>query len=62
MIVVEARAALAAAARGARLTAAQHGMAKAELAVLVEELSIVDVTEELIADAADLAEQEALRG
>lgn len=62
LIVVEARAALAAAARGARLTAAQHRKARSELAVLVEELSIVEVTEQLIADAAELAEQEALRG
>ncbi|WP_334141060.1 type II toxin-antitoxin system VapC family toxin [Rhabdothermincola sp.] len=62
LIVVEARAALAAAARGARLTPAQHREARGGLAVLVEELSIVDVTEQLIADAAELAEQEALRG
>lgn len=61
-VVVEARAALAAAARDARLTAAQHRKDKAELAVLVEELSIVEVTEQLITDAAELAEQEALRG
>jgi predicted nucleic acid-binding protein len=62
LVVVEARAALAAAERGARLTVAQHRDAKDELAVLVEELSIVEVTEQLIAEAADLAEREALRG
>jgi uncharacterized protein len=62
LIVVEARAALAAAERGARLTAAQHRDAKDEFAVLVDELSIVEVTGQLIAAAADLAEQEALRG
>ncbi len=62
LIIVEARAALAAADRGGRLTAAQHGEAKRELAVLVDELSIVETTEDLIARAADLAEQEALRG
>jgi predicted nucleic acid-binding protein len=62
LVVVEARAALAAAARGARLTTAEHAEAKVELAVLVDELSIVAVTEDLIAQAAELAESEALRG
>ena len=62
LIVVEARAALAAAARGARLTAAQHREAKGGLTALVDDLSIVEITEQVIADAADLAEQEALRG
>lgn len=62
LIVVEARAALAAAERGARLTAAQHHEAEGELAALVDELSIVEVTEQLIAEASDLAQQEALRG
>lgn len=62
LIVVEARAALAAATRGRRLTAAQHRAAKGELAALVEELTIVEITEDLIVDAAELAEREALRG
>ncbi|MEZ5239718.1 MAG: type II toxin-antitoxin system VapC family toxin [Microthrixaceae bacterium] len=62
LIVVEARAALAAAKRGARLTAAQNREARSELAELVDELSIVEVTEQLISEAADLAEEEALRG
>lgn len=62
LIVVEARAALAGAERISRITAAQHREAKGELVALVDELSIVEVTEELIAEAADLAEQEALRG
>ena len=62
LIVVEARAALAAAERGARLTAAQHREAKGGLTALVDELSIVEITEQVIADAADLAAQEALRG
>jgi uncharacterized protein len=62
LIVVEARAALAAATRGRRLTAAQHRAAKGELAALVEELTIVEITEDLIVDAAEMAEQEALRG
>jgi predicted nucleic acid-binding protein len=62
LIVVEARAALAVATRGARLTAAQHRAAKGELVALVEELTIVEITEDLIVDAAEMAEQEALRG
>ena len=62
LIVVEARAALAAATRGGRLTAAQHRGAKGELAALVEELTIVEITEDLIVDAAEVAEREALRG
>lgn len=62
LIVVEARSALAAAERGARLTRSQHREAKEELAALVDELWIVEVTEQLTADAADLAEQDALRG
>ncbi len=62
LVVVEARATLAAAARGARLTAAQHVEAKVELAVLVDELSIVAITDDLIAQAAELADREALRG
>jgi hypothetical protein len=62
LIVVEARAALAAAARDARLTAAKHREAKGELAALVDQLSIVEITETLIAEASDLADREALRG
>jgi uncharacterized protein len=62
LVLVEGRAALAAAERSSRLSAAQHGEAKDELAALVDELAIVEVTEELIAAAADLAEEEALRG
>jgi len=62
LVVVEARAALAAAERGGRLTAAGHREAKAELAVLVDELTIVGITDDLIVQAAELAESEALRG
>ena len=62
LVVVEARAALAAAERGGRLTAAEHREAKAELAVLVDELTIVGITNDLIVQAAELAEGEALRG
>lgn len=62
VIVVEARAALAAAKRANRLTAAQYRKAKQELNALLNELTIVAITDELVADAADLAEREALRG
>jgi predicted nucleic acid-binding protein len=62
LVVVEARAALAAAVRGARLTPVEHAEAKAELSVLVDELSIVAITDGLMAQAAELAESDALRG
>lgn len=62
LVVVEARAALAAARRGGRLTSAQHRRAREGLAVLVDELTTVEVTKELVARAADLAEDEGLRG
>lgn len=62
LVVVEGRAALAAAQRGALLDARQHRRARQAFEALVEALSIVEVTEALIADAADLAEAEALRG
>ena len=62
LIVVEARAALAAAKRGRRLTAEQLTEARQEIDALLAELHIVEATEELIAEAADLAEDDALRG
>lgn len=62
LVVVEGRAALAAARRGGRLDPRQHQRARHEFTALIEELSIVEITEELVANAADLAEAEALRG
>ncbi|MFP5577452.1 MAG: type II toxin-antitoxin system VapC family toxin [Acidimicrobiia bacterium] len=62
LVVVEARAALAAAHRAGRLTADQHREAKREAEALIEELHLVDVGEGLIAAAADLAEAGGLRG
>lgn len=62
VITVEARAALAAANRNARLTAAAHRRAKVTLAALIDGLYLVAVTAELIEQAADLAETESLRG
>ena len=61
-VVVESRAALAAAQRGGRLTAAEHDHAKAGLVDLFEELTFVDITDALIAEAAELAGGEALGG
>ena len=62
LIVVEARAALAAATRGERLTARQHEQAKNELSALTGDLHLAAVTDDLIARAANLAEDEGLRG
>lgn len=62
LVVIEGRAALEAAQRGGRLETRQHRRARQEFTALVDELSIVAITEELVADAADLAEAEALRG
>ena len=62
LVVVEARAALAAANRGERLTDDQHREAKQEVAALIGDLHLVEVTDDLIAAAGDLAEAEGLRG
>ncbi len=62
LVVVEARAALAAAARRQRLSTAQLNIAKTELVAFVDDLYLVEVTEELIESAAQLAVAESLRG
>ncbi len=62
LVVVEARAALAAAARSGRLSSEQLRAAQTELRAFVGDLHLVDVTESLIETAAELAEAEALRG
>ena len=62
LVVVEARAALAAAVRGDRLSSEQLHDAKTELAAFVDDLHLVDVTENLIESAAQLAGTESLRG
>ncbi len=62
LIVVEARAALAAAHRHGHLTIPEHRRAKATLAILVGDLHLITVTDELLEQAANLAETEALRG
>lgn len=62
LIVVEARAALAAAERGKRLSRAQLSAAQKDLNALVSDLHLVEISEELIESAAQLAETESLRG
>ena len=52
LIVVEARAALAAAKRGRRLTAEQHADARQELDALLADLHVVEATADLIVEAA----------
>jgi predicted nucleic acid-binding protein len=61
-VIVEARAALASAQRGGRLTAEELGDAKSDLVGLLEEVTFVEITDVLIAEAAELTEAEALRG
>jgi uncharacterized protein len=61
-VVVEARAALAAAQRNGRLTADELRDVKVELVDLLEEVTFVEITVDLIEQAAELAEAEALRG
>jgi predicted nucleic acid-binding protein len=62
LIEVEARAALAAAERTGRMTAAEHRRAKRALADLLAQLDIVEVTSALVTTASELAEDAALRG
>ena len=61
LITVEARAAIAAAARGQRLTATQARDAVGELDALLR-VNLMPVTDELVSAAADLAAAEGLRG
>ena len=61
-VIVEARAALAAARRAGRLSATQLRQAKVGLDGLIEELTLLEVTEALVCDAGDVAESDALRG
>ncbi|MEN9507073.1 MAG: hypothetical protein RI958_2999 [Actinomycetota bacterium] len=62
LITVEARAAIAAAGRGRRLTAAQVRDAVGELDALLRVLYLIPVTDELVSAAAELAAAEGLRG
>lgn len=62
LVVVEARAALATARRTGRLGDHQLVEAKQQVASLIDDLHLVEVTDDLVVTAADLAETEALRG
>jgi uncharacterized protein len=62
LIVVEAHAAIAAAARGRRLTRDQHDQAKTSLKVTVEDVFLAAVTEQIVDHACVLAEDHGLRG
>ena len=57
----EARAALAAAVRGGRITTDQFAEVKVELEALWAQLVVVEITEEFVELAGDLAEAEGLR-
>lgn len=59
---VEACAALAAARRARRLTAAQHRRAVDDLGLLWNQLSIMEITDEVVERAANLTDECALRG
>lgn len=62
LIAVEARAALAMATRLGRLTSAQHTATKVELTTLLGNLHLISVDDDVIVEAAEIAESEALRG
>lgn len=62
LIVVEARAAIAAAEMRGRLTQVQHRRVKRALLGLVDQIDVVRVSDELIGVASDIAESEHLRG
>lgn len=59
---VEARAALAAVHRNARLTTASYNIAKRQLEILWSQFDVVAVTADLVSSAGNLAESENLRG
>ena len=61
LALVEARAALAHARRGRRITGAQHRAAVDELPDLFEQVEFVDIDEALVARAGAIAEDRALR-
>jgi predicted nucleic acid-binding protein len=62
LLPAEAQAALAMARRQRRLSDVQHIQAKAALEKHWQDVFVVEVTESVVEDAGDLAEQEALRG
>lgn len=61
-VLLKANAAMAEAARAMRLTQAQHRNAKSTVHALISDIYLFEVTEDLVEEAAVLAEEEALRG
>ena len=61
LVRVEARAALARAARLDRVNAAQHTAARGKLEVIFAQLDLVDINDDLVDRAGELAEQYGLR-
>jgi len=62
LVEVEARSTFASAHRGARLTETQHRLAVVGLGVLLDGLTAITPTDELVAVAGDLAADEGLTG
>ena len=62
LVEVEARAALAAARRAKRVTAAEHRRARTALDSLLDQLDTIAVTDAVVGHASDLAEKHGLRG
>ena len=62
LLPAEARAALAMARRQRRLSESQHAQANAAMETHWQSVFVVEVTEAVIDDAGELAEQEALQG
>lgn len=62
LIYAEARAALARAERGGRITSADHDRAALGLDELVEQVEFVELDDALVRVAGDLAREHALRG
>lgn len=62
LVLAESAAALAAAERSGRITTSQHDQLLTSCTELVDQMTLVEVTHDLVASAAVLAREEALRG
>ncbi len=61
-VVVEAHAALGAARRAGRLSALSFAHAVSSLRVIIDQIALIDITDDIIEDASSLAVNEVLRG
>ena len=61
-VVVEAHAALGAAQRAGRLSARNFSNATSALRLIIDQITLIDITDDLIEHASSLAVSEALRG